>query len=371
MLNSFVTSIFLAALAQPPASAAVQISTGWCSPNIANVVGNVTVNCIGVDPRALVRLNAELSRKNLDLASRINEANEWAARYKDLESRLAQSNDDSALSKQAEDDLHQGELEKAGAILDQILAGEEKQVDRIAANHYNRALVFELQFDPLGAMPHLEAAYRYRPDEVKYGQEYGSALRKQLDFIGAEPILLKTLGRARELAKTDPGAYQPVVAKTLYELGFVYRRTERPKEAEAALQESLDIRRQLAKVNPTVHEPDVATALVALALLYARTQRIPEAETAFQEALTICRQHTDSNPAIYQPIEASVLLYLSTFYIKTQRMKDANAALQEALTLYTELAKKDPAAYQRSKDETQYLLGIVNGKPAGSAPVAK
>lgn len=53
------------------------------------------------------------------------------------------------LSRQAEEYLHEGELEKAGAILDQIMGKEEKEVDQFAANHYNRAPVFELQFRPM------------------------------------------------------------------------------------------------------------------------------------------------------------------------------------------------------------------------------
>ena len=131
----------------------MQESSGWCSPNIANVVGNVTVNCIGVDPRALTWLNAGLSRKNLQLADKIREADEWTRRYKELEAQLSAAGDDSVLSRQAEEYLHEGELEKAGAILDQILGSEEKQIDRTAANHFNRALVYELQFRLVDALP--------------------------------------------------------------------------------------------------------------------------------------------------------------------------------------------------------------------------
>ena len=62
MLSSLFIPLLLMP-AQPAQPAIVQKSSGWCSPNIANVAGNVTLNCIGVDPRALKRLNAELSRK--------------------------------------------------------------------------------------------------------------------------------------------------------------------------------------------------------------------------------------------------------------------------------------------------------------------
>src|SRR5271157_3830927 len=139
MLGSILALVVMAAL-QQPAPTIMQKSSGWCSPNIANVAGNVTVNCIGVDPRALLRLNAELGRKNIQLADKIREADEWTTRYKELETQLTAAGDDSVLSKQADEYLHQGELEKAGAILDQLLGSEEKQIDRTAANHYNRAL---------------------------------------------------------------------------------------------------------------------------------------------------------------------------------------------------------------------------------------
>src|SRR5439155_8595968 len=159
----------MAALHQAPVTI-VQKTSGWCSPAIANVVGNVTVNCIGVDARALQRLNAELNRKNLELAEKIREADQWTTKYKELEKQLSQASDDSALSREAEEYLRAGELEKAGAALDQILSKEERRVDRAAANHYNRGLLFELQFRPLDALPHFEKAYRYRPEEVMFGR---------------------------------------------------------------------------------------------------------------------------------------------------------------------------------------------------------
>lgn len=41
-----------------------QHSSGWCSPNIV-AGGSVTVNCIGVDPRALRALNQKLIAEHL------------------------------------------------------------------------------------------------------------------------------------------------------------------------------------------------------------------------------------------------------------------------------------------------------------------
>jgi tetratricopeptide (TPR) repeat protein len=176
MLAFILISLTLMAAQQPPTVTTVQHTSGWCSPAIADVIGNVTVNCIGVDPRALKRLNGQLKAMKIDREKALKVADEWTSRYKQLENRLNQAGDDSVLSQRAVEYLHEGELEKAGAILDQILGSEEKQIDLAALNHYNRALVFELQFQPLDALPHLESAYRYRPDQLEYGLEYSRSL---------------------------------------------------------------------------------------------------------------------------------------------------------------------------------------------------
>jgi len=189
MLGSVLIPLVLMAVQQPQPTL-VQKSSGWCSPNISNVVGKVAVNCIGVDPRALKRLNAELDRKNLQLAEKIREADEWTTKYKELEAQLTRQGEaqlsregvENVISQQAEEYLHEGELEKAGALLDQILDKEEKDVDLTAANHYNRALAFELQMRPLEALPHLAKAYHYRPEEWKYAIEYVEQLLNQNDF---------------------------------------------------------------------------------------------------------------------------------------------------------------------------------------------
>src|SRR6185369_803755 len=189
-----------------------QSTTGWCSPTIANVIGNVTVTCIGVDSRALKCLNAQLSKKNQELAAKIGEANEWVERYRELEASLKTFGSNSKLSLQAEEYLRQNKLEKAKNILNNILKEDEHEEDRIASDHYNRGLIAELQFQPLDALPHYEKAYRYRPETLKYGEKYASLLVTEHDFAKAEPVFTATLDRARELAKKDKEQYYPAVA---------------------------------------------------------------------------------------------------------------------------------------------------------------
>jgi tetratricopeptide (TPR) repeat protein len=407
MLDSLLIPLAVLAVQQQAPVTIVQQTSGWCSPVIANVVGNVTVNCIGVDPRALKWLNAELTRKNLQFADRIREADEWTSRYKELEARLTGAADDSALSHKAEEYLHEGELENAGAILDQILKSEEKQIDQTAGNHYNRALVFELQFRPLDALPHLEKAYRYRPKESKYGKAYAYLLLNQNDFRNAEAVLVANIKNARQLAKAKPTTYLPYVADNLTFLAMLYQRTQRLEEASDANVEALKIRiqlvnangavylpdvaislnnmgtdcismqqlqlaeeahllaldiyRRLAKAIPNAYQRDVAETLNKLGNVYSYTHQTKEAESAYREALDIRRQLAKADLR-YQPYVSATLNHLADLYSNTQRTKEAEAAYREALEISRRLAKENPAAYQSGVSDTlNHLADLYSG----------
>jgi hypothetical protein len=357
MPNPIFMSVLLVSALQQQAPTTIQRSTGPCSPNIANVTGNVTVNCIGVDPRAVKRLNAQLNQKDFRLAEKIREANQWAEEYKQLEAELSRASTDKELMGKAEEYLHQGELEKAGDVLDEILAREEKDIDRAAANHYNRALVYELQFRPGAALPHLEKAYRYRPRELRYAKEYAAALLPENDFRFAEPVLLASLDTARELTRTS-AAYRHDVAWVLNDLAVLYRSTQRMKQAEDASQEALAISRQLAEIDPESYEASVADVLHNLAVIYQETQRMVEAETADQEALIIDRRLAQKDPAEYRPAVAMTLNNLGMLYVDTHRVKEAETAHQEALNIRRQLAKENPAAYQADVAQSLNNLGV-------------
>lgn len=356
--------IAIAAVQQAPVTL-VQKTSGWCSPVIANVVGNVTVNCIGVDPRALKRLNVELSRKNLQLADKIHEANEWTNKYKELETQLSKAGDDSVLSKQAEEYLHEGELEKAGAILDQILGAEDKQTDRTAANHFNRALVFELQFLLPDALPHLKKAYQLAtvnetaPEAVKYGREYAYVLLRQNDFSRAEPVLLAIRDNARKLVQTNPTEYRPPLAAILNNLGVLYFYAHRTKEAEAVYTEVLGTYRELVKTDPALYRLELAGALNNLGLMYDADRQYGKAEAAYKEALELDGELAKANPATYQPYLADTLTDMGNLYEDTNRLKEAEDSYQKALDIRRVLAKTNPSVYQPRVALTLNNLGII------------
>ena len=317
---------------------------GVCA--VAGVTGNVTINCPGVDPSVLRVLNeqfrARLKERDLHIDQITKDANEWKDRFLDLTTRLADAGVNDSLQRRAEELLKEGKLDEAGRVLDEVLTAEEKNVDQLAKNQFNRAAPFELSLEPLRALPHYEKAYNYRPNNPAYGQSYAILLYKQGDFGKAEVIFKGVLEMRREMAKGNP-QYLPDVAWTLTNLGFLYRAIQRLKESEDALTEALQTYRGLAKANPQVYSY-VAATLNGLGLLYDTTHRLKESADAYREALQTYRDLAKGNPQ-YVPDVAWTLTNLGVLYGSTQRLEESADADAEALQIRRELAKANPQAY--------------------------
>jgi tetratricopeptide (TPR) repeat protein len=140
--------------------------------------------CNYVVPRALKRLNDLLDEQDLQLQQKIAEANEWAREYWDLDQQLTETRrtraaqgENTGLLQRAQDLLHEGELEGAGKIFDQLIVRDEANVDRASQDHFNRAQSYALQFRPLDALPHYALAYQHRPERVDYALEVGQDWR--------------------------------------------------------------------------------------------------------------------------------------------------------------------------------------------------
>jgi Tfp pilus assembly protein PilF len=320
-----------------------QMSTGWCSPNIANVSGSVTVNCIGVDPRAIKVLNAKLDKKNVELSEKIREANEWASRYHELETRLSEASQDTALSKKAEEYLHKGDLEKAGATLDQILKNEENQIDQTAANQYNRGLIFQLQFLPLDALPHFEKAYRYRPDVWKYANQYGKSLLVQNSFSLALSPLEHALQVARFASKDGQPLSQRNVVSSLELLAVLHRDSGQFPAANSEYDESIMILRALEKQNPGGSIVDLAEALNSRAVLYAKSGQINKASGDLTESYRIYEALAKSDPDNFSGSLATSVMNISNYYDLIGKKEDAEAGYELSLSIFKRLADRNPA----------------------------
>jgi len=295
-----------------------------------------------MDPAALKRLSVELNAKKVEIAAAVKEANEWVRRYNELQQRLNEIPDDSARS-EAKGRLEEGELEKVGAILDELLKKEETIVDRAADNHYNRALVLELQFLPSQALPHLETAYRRRPNRLEYAMEYGHVLLTQNDFHKAETVLNATLTTPRG-AKTTPGVYRRYVVDALQGLGVVYSRTNRPNEAESVYREALNALGQLAASEPGHYDRDIAQTVNGLATLYDGQHRLAEAEELYAQALDIQRVLAQTDLSSILDV-TDALSNLGRIYLATQRLPRAEANYVGVVGILRELVNRYPAAF--------------------------
>jgi tetratricopeptide (TPR) repeat protein len=314
-----------------------QSTSGACSPAILG--NNNKVICNDIDARALKRLNDELDAKDLTIAQKIKEAEEWARKYSELDRQLTEARSqaaakgaDATLLKTAQDLLHEGKLEEAGKIYDQLLSHAEPDVDRAAQYHFSRAQIYALQFRPLDALPHYAKAYQYRPDRLEYANEYAFTLIGQKEYKKAEFVCDNSLSQLGGLAAQNPAAYRPdLVATILTNLGIVYADTQRFGDAESAYKVALDIRRGLAAQNPAAYRPDLAGTLTNLGIVYHKTQRFGDAESAYKEALDIQRGLAAQNPAAYRPDLAGTLTNLVKLYRETHQSAEAKAAEDEIL----------------------------------------
>jgi tetratricopeptide (TPR) repeat protein len=239
-----------------PANAAdVEQSTGgWCSPAI-NGSGNL-VDCKGVDPRAIARLEELLDLKDRDLKDKIADANEWARKYNELNAQLTDARrqleakgEDATLVQTAQDLLHEGKLDEAGKIYDRLIASDEANVDRAAEHHFARAIIFALQFRMVDALRDYAQAYQYSPHNLRYASGYAGAAFSERQYADAKRGWTVALQLSRDLANRDAGTYRPAVAATLNGLGVLYSNTGRPAEADKANGQALTIYRDLASNN--------------------------------------------------------------------------------------------------------------------------
>jgi tetratricopeptide (TPR) repeat protein len=345
-------SLLLLASPAPP-----QQTSGPCSPVIANVVGDVTVTCIGVDPRALDVLNKQLRQRKLDSSSALHEANLWTQRYLDLEKSFREYKGDRKLAALAEDYLHQGDLDKAGEILDEILKKDATDEHWIAANHYNLAMIFELQWQPLKALPHLKKAYEFYPENFGYANEYMRELIGENRFADAFTILEKVSPKVKATAEKDPKWLRPL-AWVQAKYALLYLQFRRYPEAEAAFQQALDIEQRISQDDDPSSQQDLAKLSRSMGDMYADTQRWALAQQAYQRALDIgCRLET-AHPGSYLSDIAQTQERLAAFYSATGNNVEAEKSFQAAVRSNRDLVAKNPSAYRVDLAASLYDIGL-------------
>lgn len=354
-------AFFLLSLLMPLSAIAAQQSIGAIKQSgtcvVAGVQGPVTINCPGIPPSVVRILNEQYNARLKDRDLRIDEitkdANDWKDKYIELMNRLAVAAVSDGLTPKAEELLKAGKLDEAGRVLDQMLSGGEKQIDRIAKNHFDRATLYELQFQPLQALPHYEKAYTYRSNNPIYGQAYADLLSyAQGSFNKAELIYRDVLKIQRQLVQKNRAAHLPGLALMLNNLSILYLNMKRFEDAYRVIAETIEYRNELAKLNRAANLPGLAAALDNLGNLYAETKHFKEADETMTMSLRYRRELVEENREIYLFSLSLTLNNLGILYTQMKRYKEADDAFAETLKYRNELVQKNRKAYLFSLPET-------------------
>jgi tetratricopeptide (TPR) repeat protein len=371
-----------AAAGSPQISSIEQHSEGACSPPIINNHGQVSISCSGVAPEALRYLESNLTVQFNHLSEQLThledsartirnlndlndslrkQANDWAQRYRELSARLAESRDDSEQAKQARELIQQGEFAKAEAILQALATKEENDVARAAATQYDLGDLAMLRFDPPGALPHYEKAFRYKPDDLTYTITYAVVATGERHYVDAEKAINQALDAMKLSGNRGSTDHRSAIAYTLLMLGEVYINMSRPAAAEKVTSQAMEICRELASSDPAsdTYRQLLASAQLDFGLLYLGTGRLKESETALSEALTLERDLATGSRPQAKLLLVAILNDLSLIYITTNENTKAENAANEALQISSDLSSINQNLSRSLVSSTEINLGTI------------
>ncbi len=190
-----------------------QKTKGWCSPAVNDTKGNITIDCHGVSPKIVKRLEELLDKNELDLIKAKETILLWFKKYNELKSQLTARPAADKKATKAKILLENGDLKGAKDLLKQSLvqnlekrshlAKEKKSLDQATAKDaYNLGLLEELQLDYVAARSYFEQAASIAPDNTLYLNQAGlinltlAKYKKAIEYL--EQALsnnLKTFGK--------------------------------------------------------------------------------------------------------------------------------------------------------------------------------
>jgi hypothetical protein len=175
---------------------------------------------------------------------------------------------------------------------------------------------------------------------------YSSALQRLGNIIAALEASKIAVSMARQLAKINPIAYEPVLAGNINNLASLLSRSGDRIGALKAAQESVEVTRRLVTTSPKAYESDLAGFIHNLAYRLSDTGDRAGALAAAQEAVAINRRLVNSNPALEPVLAASINNLAGTLSQIGDRPGALKAAL-EAVAIDKRLAKANPAIYDQ------------------------
>lgn len=337
----------------------LQITTkGWCSPVFVNVAGPVTVKCNGVDPQAMDALNRQLAAQKLGERAALQEANEWAGRYNAIKKELAEV-DDTESARKAEEDLREGKLDEAAALLTQIADNQdERNVERAALHNYEGGLALELDFETQKALTYLERAQRFVPDNPKYSIEYARALLKENHLAEAKAVYERVLPQLVQLKDQDI-KYRPLDMDASVDAGMLYETLGDIQQARDSYNNAFTECLVLGLMpTPQCDATMLSGILSQLGTILLRQQDYKSAEAIYSMAYQRY-QAASKDSSAYLREETTLLSYLGYVYELEGRTDDAEHALKIALSEQQLLLDRTNPDVVDATAQTELLLASV------------
>lgn len=300
MVLEWVVALMLAFPLAAKAEQIIQVTTGWCSPTVANVIGNVVIKCVGVPPPVHKRLTEELARlkvtHHLETQQLVDQANNWARAYKKLNERLQQLPGNPAEAQEIRQLIANGQIEAAAVRVDAGIERYDKQLATLAEYHYLRASIAILSFDMVDAAHHFRLAYQYQPANSTYLRDYASVLIEQGQLVQAESLLRQALPALRERARKGSTNETIDLLVALDSLGAVLISLNRAPEIDVLSDEALEVVKQL--FSDEKEDEGIGELMAILVLSLGRNNyiagRLDEAEKllgmAFNWNLNMCSE---------------------------------------------------------------------------------
>jgi tetratricopeptide (TPR) repeat protein len=292
----------------------------------------------------------------------ITAAEDWTKRYKNSAETWSESEGGTAQDVEARKAFAQLDLDRAGQLLDQKLASEEDTDNQKSERYFQRAEAYALQFNLPSAIVFYEKAYTLDPDNPEYISSYATALMEQEQFGRAVPLLETLVTRIRPLTKDDP-AYLAQLSKTLGNLAYAYRRTNRMSESETANDEALNISRGIA-TKSSAFQIEVDRALLNRGILYTDTKRYDLADADFKTALADFESLDENSPIESQAMYAETLKHAALLYVKTNRQSEADTSFRRSIEIQQVLMEKSQSpTIARNLAVTLALFGHYSNHP--------
>ena len=182
-------------------------------------------------------------------------------------------------------------------------------------------------------------------ERAAYMNNLSGRLSEVGDRAGAVKAVREAVEIQRGLAKKNPTAFNPDLARALSNLSGCLSKMGDREGAVKAVREAVEIRRGLAKKNRAAFNPDLATSLNNLSVMLSKMGDREDALKAAREAVEIRHRLAMKNRAAFNPDLAASLNNLSDRLSEVGDRVGALKAVREAVGIRRGLAEVNAAAF--------------------------